>query len=664
MNNKSKTTMRSVNIVNIGGTYNNNNLKDRKMEKYYDMPKGCRYMSEDTDLLPYLRQFNKFILNKTVTGCGGTSLFLNSSIDVVIISPRLQALKDKHEQHPDTFFFHSHYTSNGKVAEDIKRLMSELNSYISYCGSTPFTDRKSAKILVTLDSCEKVIDVLEKCGVIDRFLFVVDEFQCLMGDATFKGTTDMNFLIRLDNEAKDICYLSATPIPDMYLDFVPQFNGLPYIKLEWDPDVLEEPNVREIQMKKDESAEKICSRLIKDFRANGYFARKVVNGQVVYSTEACIFLNEVRSIINIIVKNNLKPDEVTVLCSEGKVSGLPKGFKTGGLCTDRDNPCNKTFTFCTKASFEGVDFYSTNAMTFVFINAGKEWQTLDIMLDIPQILGRQRLDINPFRHDAIIYYKTKPDCMTVDEFEAQQKAMELETKRFINEFNNAPDSMKERLIKLVRERAEDKKFVDDYVDVLQVNGRQTLGINTLVQVAKWNQWRQRTHYYSHSCKLTTSIQSAISMNVKPQKVKDFEQQYYSASDKDRLKIYSDFRNTCSSHYAIILQNPFIDIHYHDWYDKLGYDELARLNFDEQKIEQEYDYHCNHGPIIQKCRETFTVGNFYTKPEVKNILQQIYDGLGLVGKKAKANELEVYMNVKERMITDDEGNRKEGYLILP
>ena len=628
------------------------------------MPKGCRYMSEDTDLLPYLRQFNKFILNKTVTGCGGTSLFLNSSIDVVIISPRLQALKDKHEQHPDTFFFHSHYTSNGKVAEDIKRLMSELNSYISYCGSTPFTDSKSAKILVTLDSCEKVIDVLEKCGVIDRFLFVVDEFQCLMGDATFKGTTDMNFLIRLDNEAKDICYLSATPIPDMYLDFVPQFNGLPYIKLEWDPDVLEEPNVREIQMKKDESAEKICSRLIKDFRANGYFARKVVNGQVVYSTEACIFLNEVRSIINIIVKNSLKPDEVTVLCSEGKVSGLPKGFKTGGLCTDRDNPCNKTFTFCTKASFEGVDFYSTNAMTFVFINAGKEWQTLDIMLDIPQILGRQRLDINPFRHDAIIYYKTKPDCMTKAEFEAQQKAMELETERFINDFNSAPDSMKERLVKLVRDRAEDKMFVDDYVDVLQMNGRQTLGINTLVQVAKWNQWRQRTHYYSHSCKLTTSIQSAITMNVKPQKVKDFETWYYSAKGNDRLKGYSDFRYTYPCFDSFILQNPFIDIRYHSWFNMLGYNELVRLNFDVQKVEQEYDYYCNHEPIIQKCRETFTVGNFYTKPKVKSILQQIYNSLGLVGKKAKAAELEGYMNVKERMITDDEGNRKEGYLILP
>ena len=75
------------------------------------MPQGCRYMGEDRTLLPYLQQFSKFILNKTVTGCGGTSLFLNSDIDVVIISPRLQALKDKHEQHPDTFLFHTPYTN-------------------------------------------------------------------------------------------------------------------------------------------------------------------------------------------------------------------------------------------------------------------------------------------------------------------------------------------------------------------------------------------------------------------------------------------------------------------------------------------------------------------------------------------------------------------------
>lgn len=634
------------------------------MEKYYDMPEGCRYMSEDQTLLPYLQQFNKFILNKTVTGCGGTSLFLNSSIDVVIISPRLQALKDKHEQHPDTFLFHSPYTNNGKRADDIKRLMSELNNYISFCGSTPFTNKKYAKVLVTLDSCDKVIDVLKKNAAINKFLFVVDEFQCLMGDATFKGTTDMNFLIRLDNEAKNICYLSATPIQDMYLDFVPQFKGLPYIKLEWDKSVLEEPNVREIQMKKDESAEKICSNIIRDFKTNGYFERKIVNGQVVYSTEACIFLNEVRSIINIIVKNNLKPDEVTILCSDGKVSGLPKGFKVGGLCTDKYNPRNKTFTFCTKASFEGVDFYSTNAMTYVFINAGKEWQTLDIMLDIPQILGRQRLDINPFRHDAVIYYKTKPYCMTTTEFKAQQMAMEYKSSQIITLYDMATPEMKAILLEAFRDRAEDKKFVDDYVDVLQVNGRQTLGINTLVQMAMWNKWHQRSHYYNNSCQLMASIQSAIAKNVNRNEVKNFEAWYYSAKDNDRLKGYSDFRNTYTEYDPFILQNPFIDIRYHDWYGKLGYDKLARLNFDEQKVEQEYNSFCNHEPIAQECRNVFETGRFYTKAEVKRMLQNIYDSLGLIGRKAKSTELGSYLNAKERMITDDEGNRKEGYEILP
>lgn len=628
------------------------------------MPQGCRYMSEDQTLLPYLQQFNKFILNKTVTGCGGTSLFLNSDIDVVIISPRLQALKDKHEQHPDTFLFHSPYTNNGRRAEDIKRLMSELNSYIKTHGNTPFIVCNPAKILVTLDSCDKVINVLKDNRAIDSFLFVVDEFQCLMGDATFKGTTDMNFLIRLDSEAKNICYLSATPIQDMYLDFVPQFKGLPYIKLEWDQAVLEEPNVMEIQMKKDKSAEKICGRIIRDFRKNGYFERKIVNGNIVEAKTACFYLNEVKSIRSIIEKNGLRPDEVTILCSESRTSGLPKGFKVGGLCTDKHNPVNKTFTFCTKASFEGVDFYYADAMTYIFINAGKEWQMLDIMLDIPQILGRQRLDINPFRHDAVVYYKTKPDCMTKAEFEAQQKAIEYKSSQIITQYEMAAPEMKAILLEAFRDRAEDKKFVDDYVDVLQVNGRQTLGINWLVQVAKWNQWQQRSFYYSNSCLLTTSIQSAITKNVNRNKVKNFEAWYYSAKDNDRLKGYSDFRKTNPCFDTFILQNPFIDIRYHDWYCKLGYDKLARLNFDEQKVEQEYNSLCNQVPITQECRNIFETGKFYTKAEVKRMLQNIYDSLGLIGRKAKSTELSQYIPVREHMIADGEGNRKGGYEILP
>ena len=66
-----------------------------------DMPEKCRYMSDYDRLLKGILPIDrKFILNKTITGCGGTSMFINSSLPVVIISPRIQVLKEKHKQHP------------------------------------------------------------------------------------------------------------------------------------------------------------------------------------------------------------------------------------------------------------------------------------------------------------------------------------------------------------------------------------------------------------------------------------------------------------------------------------------------------------------------------------------------------------------------------------
>lgn len=55
-----------------------------------DMPEKCRYMSDYDRLLKGILPIDrKFILNKTITGCGGTSMFINSSLPVVIISPRI-----------------------------------------------------------------------------------------------------------------------------------------------------------------------------------------------------------------------------------------------------------------------------------------------------------------------------------------------------------------------------------------------------------------------------------------------------------------------------------------------------------------------------------------------------------------------------------------------
>ena len=619
------------------------------------MPPSCRYMSDYdkliNDLLPI---YGKFILNKTLTG-GGTSLFLNSGLMVVIISPRIQVLKNKHKQYPDSFLFH--IPQCGDRPSAIKQKMEELNSYLHlHYGLTPFGQPPPAKILVTLDSVGKVLSVLESCSIIDKFLFVVDEFQCLMGDAIFKGTVDMNFLVNIDNRARRICYLSATPIPEIYLDYIPQLANLPYYKLQWDPAVIEEPTLKVRQMKKGENAVKLCTELIQKYRNNGYFERKIIQGNVVYSREACIFLNEVKSIIRIIEKNNLLPEEVTILCSESKSSELPKGFTIGGLCTDRNNPINKTFTFCTKASFEGVDFYSTNASTYIFIDGGKEWLSLDVAIDLSQILGRQRLDSNPFRHDATLYYKTVPNPVTEVEFRQKQSEMEQTTKERLDMYDASQEQSKKWLVDLHLKISPEEKFVSDYVDVIQENGQSTLGFNYLVMAAKWNRWYQRRYYYSNSHQLISGIQSALGIGRKPVEVRDFESWYNNASDKDKLAGYADFRNKYPQYDEWIFQNPFIDLRFHQWYATLGYSTLKRVNFKEDKVINIYNEYCVQDLIKTACINAFEVGKIYSLKDVKNMLQQIYDHAGFSGKTAKATDLGTYLCSQKVQRTDGQGNR--------
>lgn len=613
------------------------------------MPKGCRYMSEYGELINYLPTDRKFILDKTLTGCGGTSLFLNSYLPVVIILPRIQAGKEKSVQHPDCFWFHIPSCNNRE--DGIKKKMQELDTYLynHHWGGTP-------RILVTLDSSDKVISVLKSWGIADSFLFVVDEFHCLMGDAMFKGSTDMNFLTYIDNEARHICYLSATPIPEIFLEHIPQLTNIPYYKLEWDPDVIKEPTLKGVMMKRGESAEKLCGQIIQRYRKNGYFERKLVQDNVVYSREACFFLNEVNSIRNIIIQNGLKPKEVTILCSESKTSKLPKGFTTGGLCTNKNNPVNKTFTFCTKASFEGVDFYSTNASTYIFINAGKECQTLDIILDIPQILGRQRLDINPFKHDATIYYKTIPAKETKEEFQRRQSEMEQKSNEILDTFNNTSKEAKALMVKFCRERALENKFTDNYIDIVQENGHMTIGFNYLVMVAQWNRWHQRNHYYNDPCQLLTRIRSAVRAHRKPIEVKQFEEWYYNASDKDKLSGYANFRIQYPKYDMPIRQNPFIDFEFHRWYDALGYDILSGLKFQKDDVERYYNEMCAQESIREACRQVFQIGALYSKRKVKVILQKIYNSLGLIGKKAKATDLKQYLTVMERQKMNQEEKR--------
>ena len=621
------------------------------------MPPATRYMSEAKDyILNLLPHEGKYILDKTLTGCGGTELFLTSSRPLVLVSPRNGMLANKYYQHPECHLFRD--TPDTSLQDLKKKLKDYLDFHpvgLGFTYGTPI-------ILTTLDSAKYVIEELEYRNEIDKYIFLVDEFQCVINDAAFKGRTDLEFLKLLDRKARNICYMSATPIADKYLDILPEFKDLTYYELNWDPGVVVEPTIKEIMMNKGEAPLSIVSGIIDQYRKNGYFAKKIVDGQEVFSTEVVVFINEVKTILSIIKKKKLTPNDATILISNSSnaVKELKSmGFSTAQPKTDRNNPVNRTFTFCSKASFEGCDFYSTNAFTYIFLDATKDWQTHDPSIDIPQILGRQRLDGNPFRYNAIIYYRTKPTIKSEAEFFAGISEKMENSDAIINVYDSGDAKLKKALAENVEGKDPRNPYGSNYLDVVHDTSGYRIEINYLVVAAEHNLWLNKTFLYNNPFHLTTAIQTQLSAaGTKPTELRAFESLFYAEEDNQKkLQLYTEFRSRYPLYTEALYQNPFIDIWYHLAYDRFGPDMLKKENWDMNAV----NLNVQTDSIKKQCQSVFITGRTYQAVEVKRMLQRIYNNVGDTST-AKANQLADYITVATQNKTMPDGSRQKVYVI--
>ena len=219
------------------------------------VPTSIRYLSEWPDLLNLIPG-NKVIINKRKTGCGGTTLFLKSDLPLILVSPRVNLLYSKHLQFPNTHLFRE--KDDSRTVDTLKK---NLGTYYTICtGPLPFPGMKKITpiVLVTVDSYKYVAEQLIHMGVLQEFTVLVDEFQELMSDSKFKGTTEIEFLHNLRG-LKKIIYLSATPIPEPYIEQMDDFADVDYTyDLIWDPSVMEVSRLQSIPYKKGETARSIC----------------------------------------------------------------------------------------------------------------------------------------------------------------------------------------------------------------------------------------------------------------------------------------------------------------------------------------------------------------------------------------------------------------------
>ena len=645
-----------------------------------NVPAGVRYLSDWAKMENgyHLSDYRfPHIVDKQITGCGFTEYCIREKgICEVICSPRRILLENKADQHrdrPNVIYFKNDVESltafdkdldnsinrksknsgfsafikekmveeqeKTKQEEDFYKLESlkgDLSNKIS-----ALEDPDSCKILVTYDSFRHVKDVLKKMGILDKFFVVVDEFQSIFVDAKFKSNTEIELL----NDLKDInnlCYVSATPMLEKYLDMLDEFKELPYYSFDWgaaDPGRVTKPD---IEAKSCKSVLYEINNVVKEYK-DGLFESypykdKDGNIKEVISNEAVIYVNSVKHICNIIKSSKLTIDETNVLCArtpenERKIKeafrvamGVKKisGNVLGHVPVKGER--HKMFTLCTRTVYLGADFYSTCARTFIASDSNVDSLSVDISLDLPQILGRQRLEENPWKNRATLYYKTICGSNKEDTelFKERIKEKTKETEQLLNIYNGLED--KEQmgaLAKTYQDLAALNNYKENYVAVNKHAGSCLVPVfNNLVLVADIRTYEvQQLDFRDRVTVLNTLSDNNFNIvdSEIDAKVKEFNS-LTQFQDKMRLVCTTGF-NT-SSQQKFLRQLP---VKFEGYYNVLGPERIKELSYRNDSIKSEYDKLKNNQSIdiSGDFLQTFIVGERYSLPEIKQTLEKIY-----------------------------------------
>lgn len=666
--------------------------------KIIEVPENIRYISEWPGFnLPD----HPCIINKKITGCGFTEYCITNNQNLILCSPRKILLENKEEQHQNSVLYvkneleadltvdkdlttidKSHYHSRLTIdpvidmteiieneKKQIMKMRQSVEAYFYNCLNTGIP----CKFLVTYDSFHIVKDVLLSLSAMDKFYIVVDEFQSILTDAKFKSSTEIEFLYQLQG-INNLCFVSATPLLDEYIERLEQFNKLPYYELDWEtrcPGRVSSPviNVH------------YCPRgiigpareIIEKYKSGEFEVTTTkVDGELIetVSKEAVIYVNSVKNICDIIRRCDLTIDNTNVLCAKTpenekkvrKAFRVSKSTKVLGTIPTKGEP-HKMFTLCTRTVYLGADFYSTCARTFIFSDANIDSLTVDIKLDLPQILGRQRLESNPWKNRAELYCKTlkSGNIITPEESKKIVDSKVRETENLLSIYGKATDTEKQSLAKKYKSEVELANYKNDYVAVNTRGGKDLIPVkNDLVMINDERAFRIQQIDYKDLAQVFTALGKSVREGDEIRNI---------ISQVENIKY---FHNKMKYLYSLEMPDNIAkgvldglgDSSFSKYYWTISPSRAGTLGYQKGNLEAEYNSCRNSdGKILEEVYKTFQVGSKYSKSVIKSELQKIYDNCGQI-KVAKANDLEKYFDIKTCQITNKEtGKRDMAYEIV-
>ena len=634
------------------------NLKSETMHKItLNVPEGIRYLSDWHDLWnTLLPEGQHYILNKRICGCGATEAYLRSGRKIILASPRKHLLYNKYSQHlSDNLHLYRYqgdkkryFENTGNTEKDILAFNNELGRYLQSGGR---------KILTTYDSLGKIQEVLISSGeCLQEWTVVVDEFQSMFCDCQYKATTEYEFSMIL-GMFSTVVYLSATPFLESYLDMTGLFGSLTVYELLWPANMTQIPEVEVIKSRK--SVASLCARLVDDYR-KGNGKSILVDGGKFIAGEAVFYINSISEIKKIIQENNIRPEEANIICSS-KPENIRKldelSQKTGMKFRIGDIPqkgeLHKMFTFCTSTVYIGADFYSTNAYSYIFANPRISSMTVDVSVDLQQIIGRQRLEENPFRNSATLYFNTRESRVDRQALEEAVREKKEKTQRQIKNYTVAP--YKNEMLQMMEETIRKYGHKEHYCCIVRdSNGRVCVIENEILEIADRRAWEVTNMIYNNDFSMYRALKAGVNVTKATDSNNPEIQRIFTKWNTDnrfdrKARMYCDLYENAP---LLLEECNFIERKYKDYYDALGREGFESSYWREDYIKQALApvpmKLLPRNEIAGRLMNVLKVGGEYTKSEVKEILRGIYHELGIQGKPS-ASDITGYLTCEEKNI---------------
>ena len=622
---------------------------------------GIKYISEWID---YDLPRGHVIVDKGVTGCGYTEYTLTNNLPTVLCSPRKLLLENKSEQHQGDI--NILYLKNEiKDINDINKLKNKIRNHIFLCDE----ENLPIKFLVTYDSSHYIIDILKELNLLQEFYFIIDEFQSIFLDSYFKSEVEFDFVEYLQ-DCPNVLYLSATPMLDKYLEKVNTFKDLPFYQIDWSETGVVENII--IQRKFSTALSTDCIKIVNQYLSGKFPSTFTKDNKIVFSTEAVFYFNSISDIIRVINKTNLLPSQVNIICADDKENKdkLSKIGHSIGKIPLKDEP-NKMFTFCTKTAYIGSDFYSDNASSYVFADPNIKSLALDISLDLPQIVGRQRNRENPFKNNIIIFYRTirKTEVESRENFDKIQEDRRNETQKLLDFYEKGTPEEQKAYVQKLKDSIEVSKYERDFVSISKKTGEPVY--NSFIDIANERSWEVSQKDYQDKISVTKSLESLTSNISEYQsdlekEVQDFlDNKFYSTGIfREKMKMYCEFMDKYQGNKEVsdIIYYKIKNSDFRKYYNFYGTSGCSAKKYQKENLELGMVDISKESELSFAVYQKFQINSKYTLKEIKSVLQDIYRDLGITSK-AKATDLDKYFSLTKIKFSDTiTGKRIHGYLL--